>query len=109
MAKMGRYCKAYQVIRFREFDGWTEASQNARKVARPVDGVELDGIEVEGPRPLTDGDILYLQDNFTVTDGIYLEENIIFDQVTPEWTDFCKNSLGFEIPSYQAARAAAAE
>ncbi len=31
-----------------------------------------------------------------MTDGIFLDENVIFDQTTPEWNGFCKNSPEFE-------------
>ena len=31
--------------------------------------------------------------NFTVTDGIFIDENIIFSDVTPEWIEFCRNVL----------------
>lgn len=87
MNKMGKYCKAYMIPRFREFSGWTESSENARK-------------ENGSPRQLTDDDFLYLQENFVVTDGIFLDENVIFANVTPEWINFCKNELQFEVPSY---------
>jgi len=30
-----------------------------------------------------------MQENYVVTDGIFKDENIIFDNVTPEWKDFC--------------------
>jgi len=96
MSKMGKYCKAYMIASFREFSGWTEKSQNARK-------------ENDSPRQLTDADFLYLQENFVVTDGIFLDENVIFDNVTPEWTDFCKNVLKFEIPDYASASSEKAE
>jgi hypothetical protein len=31
-----------------------------------------------------------VQKNFTVTDGIFVDENIIFSDVTPEWIEFCE-------------------
>jgi hypothetical protein len=96
MAKVGRYLKAYPIARFREFSGWTENAQNAR----PEDQ-NGEGPEAAAPRPLTDSDFLYLQEDYTVTDGIFLDQNIIFDQVTPEWIEFCENTLKFEIPEYQ--------
>jgi hypothetical protein len=99
MPRMGRYCKAYPISRLREYKGWTEKAQNARKEKQ-----EIDGKEIESPRELSENDYLYLQENFTVTDGIYLDENIIFDQVSAEWEEFCKAKLGFELPVYQSAR-----
>lgn len=97
MGKMGKYCKAYPIQRLREFKQWHENLQNTRKESQQVDGKE-----VETNRPLTDDDYLYLQENFVVTDGIFLDEHIIFDAVSPEWIDFCKTSLKFEVPVYEA-------
>jgi hypothetical protein len=99
MAKMGRYCKAYPVERFREFSGWTENLQNLRKEEGQVDGK---GVEI--PRTLGENDYFYLQENYTVTDGIFLDENVIFDNVTPEWIAFCKDTLKFEVPVYEPAK-----
>jgi hypothetical protein len=93
MAKMGRYCKAYPITRLREFSGWTEDAQNARPEKKG-----LDGKEVEVARELTDDSFLYVQEDFTVTDGVFLDENVIFVQVTPEFVDFCRNALNFNPP-----------
>jgi hypothetical protein len=93
MRKMGSYCIAYPIQRLREFPKWTENSQNARQENRQVDGKE-----VTEARELTDDDFLYLQENFVVTDGIFIDENIIFDDVSPEWISFCQNTLGAEMP-----------
>lgn len=90
MTKMGNYCKAYMIPSFRKFSGWTENSENARR-------------ENDSPRHLTDADFLYLQENFVVTDGIFMDENVIFANVTPEWIDFCKHVLKFEVPNYASA------
>jgi hypothetical protein len=98
MATMGRYCKAYSIKKLREFSGWTEAAENARKEKQ-----EVDGKEVQVTRSLTDDDYLYLQENYVVTDGIFKDENIIFDQVTPEWIAYCHEMLRFEIPSFTSA------
>jgi len=102
MANLGRYCKAYPISRFREFVGWSEKNDNARKEKKNVDGVD-----VEAPRELTDKDYLYLQENFTVTDGIFLDENIIFDQVDEDWVDYCKTKLNFQVPTYEPIKAEA--
>ena len=97
MAQKGRYCKAYPLKRLREYDKWTEHTQNVRKEKR-----EVDGKEVEIQRELKDSDFLYLQENFIVTDDIFIDENIIFTDITPEWIDFCKDALKFEIPIYDS-------
>lgn len=85
MSKMGRYCKAYPIAKLNEFGDWTKYYR-----------------EPEKDRPATeDGkdDYLFLQENFTVTKGIFLDEDIVFDNVTPEWENFCKNTLNFEVPA----------
>jgi hypothetical protein len=94
MATMSRYCKAYVMPRFREFNGWSEKRENVRRETRRVDGKEE-----EFQRELTDEDCLFLQDNFVVTDGIFKDQNIIFDQVTDEWKQFCTEKLAFQIPA----------
>jgi hypothetical protein len=89
---MARYCKAYALKRFREFGSWTEKAENAR--------TEQDGTTV---RELRDDDYVYLQENYVVTDGIFKDQNIIFDDVTPEWIEYCQQVLEFEIPDYARA------
>jgi hypothetical protein len=96
MAKMGKYCKAYPIQRFRESKGWQENTDNLRKEKQQVDG----GEEFVA-RQLTENDFLYLQENFHVTDGIFIDENIVFAEVTLEWIEFCTNTLKFEVPVYE--------
>jgi len=102
MATMGKYCKAYPIIKFREYSAWTEKAENARKK-------EIDGEKIDEPRDLTDDTHLYLQENYVVTDGIFKDENIIFDDVTPEWIEYCDNVLEFEIPVYEPIKIAEPE
>ncbi|HEX2188185.1 MAG TPA: hypothetical protein VHG51_04770 [Longimicrobiaceae bacterium] len=96
MAEMGRYCKAYYAADFRKFPGWKENTSSLRKERQEVNGKE---VEVERTE-IKDDDILYLQENFVVTDGIFKDENVVFDEVSPEWESFCKGELAFEIPDY---------
>ena len=77
---MRKYCKVYKLHDVRQFSGWTEAP--------PADGEEA----------LTDDDLCYLWDDFTVVRSPVQEKGVIFDTVTPEWQDFCTNVLKFEIP-----------
>lgn len=95
MTTVGEYCKAYPVRALRQFSGWMEKAGNAKKEKRVINGHE---VEVE--RVLTDDDYLYLQENYVVTDGIFKDKHIIFDDVTPEWIAFCQEVLGFEVPAW---------
>ncbi len=93
---MSYYCKAYCLAKFRQYPHWKEKKENARKESKAENGM----VE-QVPRDLTDKDYLYLHDNLVVTDGIFDDQNIIFDEITPEWEAFCRDVLKFEVPDYQ--------
>lgn len=105
MPEMGRYCKAYLVRDLRQFPGWSPDLASLRPVTRVVDGREM----TEARTQLEDDDILYLQENYTVTDGIFLDENVVFADVTDEWRVFCTETLDFRIPEEVEGDASAAE
>ncbi len=88
---MIKYCKAYPIQTLRAFDGWAEKIPVGEAVA-PENGET----PAEPAEPF-----LYLHDSYIVTDGIFADEKVVFDEVTPEWTEFCKNNLKFEPPSYE--------
>jgi hypothetical protein len=96
MPKMGKYCKAYPIERFREFGAWSENLENLRREKR-----EFDGKEAESQRAAREKDHFFLQETFVVTDGIFMDENIIFNNISPEWIAFCKETLEFEVPVYE--------
>jgi hypothetical protein len=41
----------------------------------------------------------FLQEDYTVTAGIFMDEDIAFDAVTDEWREFCRDILRFEAPA----------
>jgi hypothetical protein len=89
MATMGNYCKAYPINRFSVFPQWGEKAK-----LNPVEAHS----EIDDTSNIND--YLFLQESLIVTSGVFLDEDIVFDQVTPEWEEFCKNELGFEIPDF---------
>ena len=97
MAILGKFCKGYPLHLLRQFNGWNEKANNARLIRR-----EVDGETIEEPRELTDSDYVYLHRNFIVTDGIFIDENIIFSDVSPEWIEFCRSVLGVNTPADEA-------
>jgi hypothetical protein len=78
MAVTSRYCKAYPLGRLRAYAAWTES---------------------DASRALSDDAIVYLHDSYTVTDGIFLDDHVLFAQLTPDWKTFCATALEFEIPA----------
>lgn len=97
MPILGRYSKAFPLGQLRQFSGWTERPENAWRIRR-----EIDGEIVEEVRALTDEDYVYVHRNFTVTDGIFVDENIIFSDVTSEWIEFCQTVLRLGNPIAEA-------
>ncbi len=92
---MGKYCKAYHLGDMRKYRRWKENSKYAR-----LEQKEIDGEVVKEKRVLTDESIVYLQENYNVTDDIYIEDNILFDNVTTKWKEYCQKKLNFHIPEF---------
>jgi hypothetical protein len=88
MNRLGKYCKAYTYDDFRKFDGW---NGGAREEQRPGANAEA---KTAGETDLSN--VLFLQEDYTVTTGIFLDENVVFAEVTPEWIEFCRDSLKFD-------------
>jgi|SRR5579872_1211038 len=80
MPKMSQYAKVYSIKRVREFPSWNEK----------VTPVAVDD-EPEA--------YVFIHENFVVTAGVFVDEKIVFDSITPEWIEFCTTRLGFAIPS----------
>ncbi len=79
---MRLYCKAYLLRDLRPFPGWHESSPGEDEQR-------------------TDEDVVYLWDDYTVVDNPVLpdqESNIVFATVTPEWQQFCVQTLQFVVP-----------
>lgn len=104
MAEMGRYCKAYLAKDFKEFPGWKPNLDNLRQ-PEP----EKPGEEPEERTELLDDDIVYVQEDLVVTDGIFKDENVLFEDDSAEWKKFCEKTLEFEIPEDVKAIAAEEE
>jgi hypothetical protein len=93
MATMGCYCKAYPIGEFRRYARWSE-----KAVAKPPEPIEAAPAEAASEEP--EEPYLFLQENLTVTDGVMLDEYVVFDDVTPEWEAFCREQLQFEVPAW---------
>lgn len=80
-----KYCKAYRLGEFRRFSAWIE-----NKIDRAKESNEQ--------QALSDNDIVFLHQDYKVTRSIWPDEDVIFDQVTEEWKDFCMAAIGFVVP-----------
>ncbi len=84
MPKMGKYCKAYMLSQLCEFSGW--ADQSIKTINNDLESESEDSV-------------VYIQENYVVTEDIYLDEKIVFDAITPDWKVFCEKELGFIVPT----------
>lgn len=76
MGETSRYCKAYPAEKFREFNGWTQQRETTTKV-------------------------WFLHESYAVTEGIYPNEEVIFDATSDEWKQFCREKLQFNVPQWE--------
>jgi uncharacterized protein len=75
------YCQAFPVGQLRRFTAWKESSST------------------NGHRSLADEDLVFLHQDYSVTESMWHNENVIFSDESPAWREFCTNELGFKVPT----------
>lgn len=70
-----RYCTAFHLSDLRRYSAWSSDIQD-----------------------LSDEDVVFLHGDYTVTKSIWTGEDVVFDKVTDDWKEFCKNDLRFAVP-----------
>ena len=83
-----KYCKAYHLKDLRSFPAWSERPTNEKP---PATGETQD-------EPSPNDHIVFIHQDYTVTESMWHNENVIFDNVNAAWIEFCTDSLGFRIP-----------
>lgn len=76
-----KYCKAYYLKDLRAFSGWSESQTEDGEV-----------------HTISDNDVVFLHQDLSVTTSMWHNENVLFNQRTPEWEDFCTAVLQFKVP-----------
>ncbi len=77
---MKKYCKAYYLKDLRQFSNWSEKRE-------------------ANEEELQDDSVVYLWDDLTVVRSpVIPDKGLVFDTKTPEWQNFCVETLRFEIP-----------
>lgn len=84
------YARAYLLGQLRQFSDWHEEKINWKETATAN--------ENGNSGELSDDDVVFLQEDFTVTELIWPGENVVFNRITPEWIDFCTQELQFKVP-----------
>lgn len=86
----GNYARAYLLGDLRKFSDWREEKINWKET--------IPAGENGNSSALSDDDVVFLQEDFSVTQLIWPGENVIFNRSTPEWIDFCTQELQFKVP-----------
>ncbi|MFP5264076.1 MAG: ankyrin repeat domain-containing protein [Blastocatellia bacterium] len=83
-----KYCKAYYLRHLRKYVDWSESRINWK------------GIRDNDPdgKDLTNESIIFIHQDYTVTRSMWHDEDVIFNQTTSDWKDFCERELGFKVP-----------
>jgi len=87
-----RYCKAYHLKDLKQYPAWSESRINWKE---KKDGKEAD----QSDGAFTDDKIVFIHQDFTVTESMWHNENVIYNQVDEPWREFCSNSLAFKVPT----------
>lgn len=91
-----KYCRAYHLADLRRFAGWSENPITAdTKNAEHGSGNDQPAAH---PPTLGDASIVYLHEDFAVTADVWRNENVVFDQGTAAWKEFCATVLNFKVP-----------
>jgi hypothetical protein len=87
-----RYCRAYSLKELREFAGWSENG------LMPRDKNMSAANTADEQQRFSDTDVVFLHQDLNVTASMWHGANIIFNQVTPAWTEFTGSYLKFSVP-----------
>lgn len=88
-----KFCKAYSLSALRQFPGWTERETGGNGDSEKAGaGSENDGDE--SPQE----DVVFLHEDLTVTKSMWHNEDVIFEDITPAWAEFCRDVLKFKVP-----------
>ena len=88
------YCKAYQLSDLRQFPGWSESKINWKESKRGGTKDDSQGQDQDA----SPSEVVFIHQDLTVTQSMWHSENVIFDQISPEWEKFCENVLNFKVP-----------
>jgi ankyrin repeat protein len=95
-----QYCKAYHLSDLQQFPGWqqTKAGWQAAKAHKSNAPSNAGVLESDGPESDGNDEVVFIHQDFTVTESMWHNESVIFDQISPEWLEFCDRTLGFKVP-----------
>jgi hypothetical protein len=83
-----KYCKAYHLGDLRQYPAWSESRINWKK----------ENGSRNGGTPFAEDKVVFIHQDLTVTESMWHNENVLFDNVNSDWEEFCTGSLKFRVP-----------
>ena len=80
-----KYCTAYHLGDLRRYSAWSEAQESKTN--------ENGAAQQPG-----DDEVVFLHQDYTVTKSMWAGEDVIFNNVTDQWKQFCTTELRFAVP-----------
>ena len=92
-ASQQRYCKAYYLRDLKKFSAFREGRREWNVSAYWPD-------EIKGmfEKKLEPDDVVFIHQDLSVTRSMWHGEHVIFDDASPEWSSFCRDTLQFAVP-----------
>jgi hypothetical protein len=82
-----KYCSAYHLGDLRRYPAWNEGKAEDSKTGE------------NGPtQEPGDDEVVFLHQDYTVTKSMWAGEDVIFNDVTDQWKQFCTTELRFAVP-----------
>jgi len=88
-----KYCTAYHVGELRRYSAWAE-----NKLERKKENNETPADQTGESERLGDDEVVFLHQDYKVTKSIWADADVIFDNITEQWKDFCSSELKFAVP-----------
>ncbi|HEY6333213.1 MAG TPA: ankyrin repeat domain-containing protein [Blastocatellia bacterium] len=92
-----KYCKAYHLGDLRKYPNWTEGRINWKE-KKEKDRNKPKGQNGGAEGPFLDDKVVFIHQDFTVTESMWHNENVLFNEIDSGWKDFCADSLKFKVP-----------
>jgi uncharacterized protein len=89
-----KYCKAYYLRDLRTYPEWSESKINWKQRKDNHNG---DG-DSNPNDPSPDEKVVFIHQDFTVTESAWHNENVIYNQISSAWKEFCATTLKFKVP-----------